>query len=140
MARDPFGNLREWGSVLELLADLHSTGCLAECQRGLIRILRFQGNWRLREEVLKCVDQIVAPSPELIEAVSHIVMDTNNYFEVRVLASRVLTRLINNWRRHSDSTSCPTTRMVVTRLESLIEHPQPPILEKALSTCLQSLA
>ena len=139
MSLDPFGNLREWGAVLELLANLKSTGGLAECQRGLMRILRYKGNWRLREEVLKNLDQVAAPRAELIEEVAKIVVDAECYFQVRILASKVLAGLLNNRQRFSRSASCPTTRSVVAKLESLMEHPQPPILHEAVSTCLRSL-
>ncbi len=49
MKKDPFGNLADYQPVLELVHDLADKGELAECQPGLIRILRYKGNWRLRE-------------------------------------------------------------------------------------------
>jgi len=54
-----------------------------------MRILRYKGNWRLREEVLKNLDQVAAPRAELIEEVAKIVVDTECYFQVRILASKV---------------------------------------------------
>jgi len=75
MTQDPFGNLREWGPVLELLDELESNGKLAECQRGLVRILRYKGNWRLREEVLKRIGGIPSPSDELAGQVLTILSD-----------------------------------------------------------------
>ncbi len=66
MKHDLFGSLRDWGPVLELVDDLADNGQLAKCQPGLIRILRYKGNWRLREEVLKRVGEIKTPSSELV--------------------------------------------------------------------------
>ena len=53
MQPDPFGNLQDWGHAMELLTTLSDNGKLNECQPGLARILAFQGNWRIREETLK---------------------------------------------------------------------------------------
>lgn len=140
MTQDPFGNLQEWGSVLELLADLNSAGCLAECQRGLVRILRFKGNWRLREEVLGHLNQIETPTEELIKQVYDIVVDDSNYYEVRILASKVLACLIYNNQKLSCSPFCPKTRSVIEGLEALMKTPHPPVFHDALGHCLRSFA
>jgi len=140
MTKDPFGNLREWGSVLELLADLSCRGCLGECQQGLIRILRFRGNWRLREEVLKRLELIQTPSEELIEQVSEIILDDSIYYEARILASKVLASLINNRQRHAGAAFRPSTQSVIKNLQSLTKMPHPPIFHVALSRCLHAIA
>ncbi len=140
MAHDPFGNLQEWGSVLECLENLHGTGRLAECQRGLIRILRFNGNWRLREEVLNRLHQIESPTEDLIEEVFEIVADAEIYYEARILASKALSHLIKNRRRLSGYAFCLETQSVIEKLESLLRTTQPPVFHNALHDCLQSLA
>lgn len=140
MTQDPFGNLREWGSVMELLEDLKSTGCLAECQRGIIRILRFRENWRLREEVLKQLGHIETPSEELIEEVCRIVLDDSTYYELRILASSVLARLIQNKRELIGPEFRPQAESIMESLKSAMEIHHPPIFRDALGHCLQSLA
>lgn len=140
MPRDPFGNLREWGCVLDLLDTLRGSGHLAECQRGLCRILRFRGNWRLREEVLQRLDQIEAPNEGLIEEVINVVADEHSYHEVRILACQVLPRLVRKTCGLSDAELHLKTRLLVERLESLRKTPRPPILRRALDVCLESIA
>lgn len=137
MPHDPFGNLEEWGFVMDLLADLKSARCLTECQRGLIRILRFKGNWRLREEVLKQLDQIETPVEELIDEVCNIALDENSYYEVRILASTALARLVHSRRELAGSQICPKTESIVERLEAAMTDAHPPVIRHALGHCLQ---
>jgi hypothetical protein len=139
MTQDPFGNLQEWGSVMERLAELKCSGCLAECQRGIIRILRFRGNWRLREEVLNQLGQIPNPTEELIETVCGIVLDESVYYEIRVLASKVLPRLIHNRQKVTGSRSCPKTESIISSLRASMETIHPPVFHNALGQCLQLL-
>lgn len=139
MTQDPFGNLREWGSVLELLADLKSAGCLAECQRGIIRILRYRENWRLREELLKQLGHIETPTEELIDEVCNIVLDENSYYELRILASRALALLISNQHKLSGARFRPKTESIIESLKATMDMPQPPIFHDALGHCLQLL-
>jgi len=94
MKHDLFGSLRDWGPVLELVDDLADNGQLAKCQPGLIRILRYKGNWRLREEVLKRVGEIKTPSSELVFQVLSILADDNIYYDVRILASEALIQMV----------------------------------------------
>jgi len=44
--RDPFGNLRDWKTVLDQLDNIETKGVLAEYQRTIIRVLRFKKNWQ----------------------------------------------------------------------------------------------
>ena len=139
MTQDPFGNLREWGSVLELLADLKSAGCLAECQRGIIRILRYRENWRLREEMLKQLGHIETPTEELIDEVCNIVMDENSYYEVRILASRALALLVSNQHKLSGTRCRPKMESIMESLKAAMATPHPPVFRDALGHCLQLL-
>lgn len=52
MDSDIFGNLMDWGLVLDKLDDLKKSEKLHKHQADLIRILRYRNNWRLRETVL----------------------------------------------------------------------------------------
>jgi len=139
MEHDPFGNLREWGTVLQTLKDLGSSNRLAECQKGLIRILRFRENWRLREEVLKCIGKINAPSARLIEQVIEMVCDEDAYYELRILASRTLGELMRNHCKQPHDGNSPRTEAALERMYSLLQVPQPPILSEALHRCLRDV-
>lgn len=129
MTDDPFGNLREWGPALELIEELASSGKLAECQRGLVRILHYKGNWRLREEVLGRIEGIASPSDELVGQVLTILADDNIYYDVRILASNALIKLLKNGQSSLHQEFTPEIRKVI---EKLSKSPQPPFFDKAI--------
>lgn len=129
MEQDPFGNLTDWGPVLDTLGELADSGRLAECQPGLIRILRFKGNWRLREEVLKRTGEIKAPSRELVLQVLAILADDNIYYDARIMAGDALVQLLKNGPADSAEDLTLTARKLVQKLKST---PQPPIFDEAL--------
>lgn len=129
--RDPFGNLTDWGPVLSLLNEMGEKGELADCQSGLVRILKYKGNWRLREEVLKRVGQIKNPCEDLFNQVLAIINDDNIYFDARILATSALLQLLQNTHNGFRTQATRDTQKVVERL---MATPQPPYLEDALKT------
>ena len=129
MIHDPFGNLREWGPALELLDGLDSSGKLAECQRGLVRILRYKGHWRLREEVLKRIGEIPSPSDELAGQVITILADDNIYYDVRILANNALIQWLKNRQSRLHQEFILEIRKVIEKLSKL---PQPPFFDVAI--------
>ena len=129
MKNDPFGNLTDWGPVLDTLDDLTDKGALSTCQPGLIRILRYKGNWRLREEVLKRVGEIPAPSKELIQQVVAVLADDNIYYDARIIAGNALIQLLNNTESAHSEDIHDRVHKVVKKLKST---PQPPIFGNAI--------
>jgi len=129
MKHDPFGNLNDWGTVLELLKELADKGLLTDCQPGLIRILRYRGNWRLREEVLKRVGEIQVPSNELLFQVLATLSDDNIYYDVRILAGDALIQLLNSAQGGS---RVEINHEICKVIEKLRSTPQPPFLDEAL--------
>jgi hypothetical protein len=129
MTHDPFGNLTDWGPVLRLFYELADSEKLTECQAGLVRILRYKGNWRLREEVLKRIGEIPAPSRELLCQVLTIVSDDNIYYEARILASDALIQLSNKRCGNMDNELLMKIRKAVEKLNNT---PQPPFFDMAL--------
>jgi len=129
MKQDPFGNLTDWGPVLDTFDELADSGRLAECQPGLIRILRFKGNWRLREEVLKRVGEIQTPSRELVLQVLAILADDNTYYDARIIAGDALVQLLKNGPADYYDELTSAARKLVDKLKST---PQPPFFDEAL--------
>jgi hypothetical protein len=129
MKQDPFGNLGDWGPVLGRLEELADEGRLSECQPGLVRILRYKGNWRLREEVLKRIGEIRTPSEALISQVLSIIADDNIYYDARILASDALIQLLK-------STHCGFNGEVNTKAQKIAKKlgrtPQPPFFDAAI--------
>lgn len=129
MTHDPFGNLREWGPALELLDGLDSNGKLAACQRGLVRILRYKGNYRLREEVLKRIGGILSPSDELAGQVLTILADDNIYYDARILANNALIQWLKNSKSSLNQEFILEIRKMIEKLSKL---PHPPFFDKAI--------
>ena len=129
MKHDPFGNLSDWGPVLGLVDGLADNGQLADCQPGLIRILRHKGNWQLREEVLKRVGEIQDPSREMISQVLSILADDNIYYDARILASEALIQFLKNVRDGFNGEIKISLQKVAERLRTT---PQPAIFDNAL--------
>lgn len=129
MKHDPFGSLSNWGKVLDLLEELANNNQLASCQTGLIRILRYKGHWRLREEVLKRIGRIQTPSNELIDQLLSILADDNIYYDVRILAGNAMIQLLKSVRNSFCGEINKEIRKVVEKLK---RTPQPPFLEETL--------
>lgn len=129
MQPDPFGNLKDWGPVLEQVYQLADDGKLSECQPGLTRILTYRDNWRLREETLKKISDIERPNEAMIRQVLRILTDENLYYEVRILAGEAMMALLKKNHRHFDSA---IKSALSKTLENQLSIPQPPIFEEAL--------
>jgi hypothetical protein len=129
MKADPFGNLTDWGPVMQLIEDLTESGGLDECQPGLARILGFKGNWRLREETLGRVRLLQDPSEQVIRQVINIVGDNNTYFEMRILACASLEALLGRSAHPFTSSLQATLRKT---LATQLAVPQPGAFQEAL--------
>lgn len=132
MKEDPFGNLTDWGPVLDLFDNLADNGKLADCQPGLVRILRYKGNWRLREEVLRRVGEIQTPSDELIFQVVEILGDDNIYYDARILAGEALIQLLKSI--HEDGFCVEINKEIQRVVDKLRRTPQPPFFETTLKS------
>ena len=129
MTQDPFGNLTDWGPALNTLEILTDRGGLEACQPGLIRILRYKGNWRLREEVLKRIGEIQKPIRELLFQVLAIVADDNVYYDLRILAAEAMGQLLQKAGNGSGDKIHTEVQAVVQKVRST---PQPPFFNQAL--------
>jgi hypothetical protein len=129
MTHDPFGNLNDWGMVLKLLEELGDKDRLTDCQPGLIRILQYKGNWRLREEVLKRAGEIQNPSTDLVFQILTTLADDNLYYDARILAGDALIQLLKTIHEGLDTEIIEKIRKVVQKLRST---PQPSFLNDAL--------
>ncbi len=135
MENADFGNLRDWGNVLEKIEELSKAGKLGDCQHELIRVLRYNDNWRLREAAIMALPGVVKPSPSLIDEVLAIMMREDLYCEVRILAADALGRTLGNHPkkvRGRPGNPDGMTGKVLAGMKHLLDDPQPPILHKAL--------
>lgn len=138
MSSDIFGNLREWDSVPDTLMNLVRSRSLAEHEDGLIRILRYRQNWRLREMVLHVLGQIEKPSQRLLQAVLDLLADDTLYYQVRVLAAETFAKLAEHRFSCDDLSVDVEVQDMVNRLEALHDRPQEPVLRSAMERCLET--
>ena len=136
MAGDVFGNLTEWGRVVDQLEMLKSEGLLDEHQAGLARILRYPDNWRLTELVLTCATEIRQTNDLLIAEVTRIFSDQNAYLEVRVLATRALGHLLTHRPPQSGCTGYAPERVVET-MRQIANATATPRLKSAILESLE---
>jgi len=135
MTQDPFGNLQDWGQVLDHLENIFKTGRAEDCQRGLIRILRYRGNWRLREETLKHIENIENPKEDLIREVLSILENDTIYYEARIIACRSLIKILHKNRSAPEQ----LTREAGQALKRINSIPQPPFFMDSINMYARDL-
>lgn len=135
MTTDIFGNLAEWGHVLDQLKKLREEKLLDEHQSGLARMLRYRTNPRLMEQVLICALDISQASDALIADVLDVVVSTEVVLPFRTQAARALGHLLTH-RPPQTSVASLDIKQVVETMESLATVPGPPVLIAALEGAL----
>lgn len=142
MENNTFGNLKDWGPVLEQMETLAKSGKLGDCQNELIRVLRYNDNWRLREAAIEYLADIRNPSPELIDEVYAIMMREDLYYDVRILAADALGKVLGHCTKKGKFGEAAVNRnasKVIHGMKRLLEDPQPPILHKAVRMSLEQI-
>ncbi len=124
MSSDIFGNLMDWGQAIDKLNQLKQKKILNEHQPGLVRILRYRDNWRLRETVLSYVKDINHPSDDLLTEVLNIAMDENVYYDARILAVEALASLMNNYKNNKENDRIDKND-VNKKIKALLVSPHP---------------
>jgi hypothetical protein len=134
---DTFGNLREWGQVLETLEDLEKAKNLDKRQNGLARILRYGQNWRLLERVLEYAKEIVEPSDELLKEICNIMTSHNFYLDARILAVDALESLVPRMQRDHGGDNRASQTLIIRRMEDILNSSEPPKFQEALTRSLE---
>lgn len=137
MDSDTFGNLREWGQVLETLEDLEKAKNLDKRQKGLARILRYGQNWRLLERVLEYAKEIVEPSDELLKEICNIMTSHNFYLDARILAVDALESLVPRMQRDHGGDNRASQTLIIRRMEDILNSSEPPKFQEALTRSLE---
>lgn len=137
MNSDIFGNLRDWGLIPEQIAKLVQSGALDDHQEGLIRILRYQHNWKLRIIALESISHLRSPTNATLSEVLNILVNEGLY-EVRVIAASVLDDWFRS-NRVSDTESLAMARRIEEQLCHILKSPQPPVLHEAVRNALAAV-
>jgi hypothetical protein len=135
MKRDTLGNLEQWGRALEQLDEWKRAGQLDDHQQDLLWLLRFRGNWRLREAALKMMASLHDPAPELIRQACHIMMNESLYHEVRMLAAEAVSALSSS-KGNIGAPKEPLTDEIREHMRVLLESARPPAMHLTLPRLL----
>lgn len=139
MSDQPFGNLRDWGAALDELKKRVEAGGLDAIQPGLIRLIRYRDNWKVREEGLRAAARVEHPEAGLVEALLAVAADTETYVDARILAVRALAEIVPR-RAPTGLPGDPDPDKVLTVLRELKAVPEAPILHMALEQAMERIA
>lgn len=140
MNYDVFGDLQEWGRVLEQVEKMREDGVLDNHQQGLARLARYPFNWQIRQAGLRAMAELRRPGDEVIRIATQIMRDENSDLETRILAGSALSACLGN----GNGTASESARLdAAGSIRDLLGKPQPPLLHKfarAWQQCSNSAA
>jgi len=137
-----FGNLTDWGMVLDKLKKLSDSRELGNYQDELIRLLRFDQNWRLREAAIESLPLVENPSLNLAREVISLIKRKDLYYDVRILATdgleNLATTIVNNKGFDKDILK-QFVLSIIQDLEALLASPEPPTFHDALQNSMNQI-
>jgi hypothetical protein len=135
MSTDVFGNLQDWGCVLDRIAELRRSRKLDGHQEGLNRLLRYRDNWRLREAALEAAKEVSSPTDALLSQVLAVMMDEGVYWQARALAADALSQLVQK----SGKIPAVNASRVAEKMNQLLDTPQAPVFHESIRRSLQAV-
>ena len=134
-----FGNLMDWGSVLDKLQHLKDTGELDNHQDELIKLLRCDVNWRLREAAVEASSTLTNPSVDTVKLLVELIKREDIYYNIRIMAAEALSTLVPVVMESKDLNK-DLARLFINEanheVTSLLSTPAPPIFHDALDVTL----
>ncbi len=134
---DVFGDLQDWGRVLDRIGKLREDGTLDDHQSGLARVARYPSNWQLRKAALRAIAELKRPGDEIARVAVQILLDDDGDLETRILAGNALRGALNNSGGATIS-GCARSE-VAQSIRTLLEKPQPPMLRTSARRWEESL-
>jgi len=142
MENNIFGNLTDWGIVLDKLKKLSDSRELDNYQDELIRLLRFDQNWRLREAAIESLHNIDNPNLNLAREVISLINRKDLYYDARILATdslgKLTTTIVNNMAFDKDILK-QFVMEIIKNIEALLDSPEPPIFHDALQNSMNQI-
>lgn len=142
MENNIFGNLTDWGIVLEKLEKLSKNKELGNYQDELIRLLRFDQNWRLREAAIESLPFVENPGLNLAREIISLIKRKDLYYDVRILATdgleKLATTIVNNKGFDKDILK-QFVLSIQKDLDALLASPEPPIFHDALQNSMNQI-
>ncbi|MBU0972289.1 MAG: hypothetical protein KKC20_16690 [Proteobacteria bacterium] len=137
-----FGNLMDWGSALDTLQRLINTGELDNHQDELIRLLRFDGNWRLREAAVEASSTLTHPRVDTVKQLVELIKRDDLYYNIRIMAAEALSDLVPVVMVNKDLNK-DIARLFINdanyEVTALLSAPAPPIFHDALDITLEKI-
>jgi len=130
-----FGNLNDWGLVLEQLEKLSQSRELGNYQDELIRLLRFDQNWRLREAAIESLPFVENPGLDIAREVTSLITRKDLYYDVRILATQGLEKLVPTIvenKAFDNDILKQFIQKIVAEMDDLLASPEPPKFHDAL--------
>ena len=134
-----FGNLEEWGCVLERLEELTRSRQLELHQDALVALLRYRDNWRLREAALESAATIRTPTGPLIRQVCRLMMDQGLYYQARVLAAEALGATLEHLHDDSQGEVMALRQEVRENVHALLASHDVPVIHQAARRALPKI-
>ena len=142
MENNSLGNLTDWGIVLEKLEKLSKNKELGNYQDELIRLLRFDQNWRLREAAIESLPFVENPGLNLAREIISLIKRKDLYYDVRILATdgleKLATTIVNNKGFDKDILK-QFVLSIQKDLDALLASPEPPIFHDALQNSMNQI-
>lgn len=125
MSYDMFGDLREWGRVLDQVQQLREDGALDNHQAALARLARYPYNWRLRQAGLRAIAGLERPADEVLRIAVRIMIDDRIDLDTRILAGAAVNAILGK----AGATISDGARYEAARsVQDLFSKPHPPVL------------
>ncbi len=137
MKNNIFGNLNDWGIVLDKLEKLSENRELGNYQGEIIRLLRFDQNWRLREAAIESLAFVENPGLDLARELPLLIRRKDIYYDVRILATDSLEKLVAIMvsNKTVDKDILKQFIFDITKdLDALLASPEPPKFHDALQS------
>lgn len=134
-----FENLEEWGAALDRLEEWKKKRRLNEHQGEIVRLLRYRGNWQLREKAIEYARDIDQPVNELLMSLKGILTADDIYLEARVMAAAALGHLIPKRGPAGKEAEELGKWKMLSALTDLLAPESPPLLRAAAAEALSEM-
>lgn len=137
-----FGNLMDWDSALDKLQHLVDAGELDNHQDELIRLLRFDDNWRLREAAVEASSTLTNPRIDTVTQLVVIIKRENLYYNIRIMAAETLSALVPVVMENKELKKDLANVFINEanhEVTTLLSTPAPPIFHDALDLTLEQI-
>lgn len=121
------------------LLELKNSCILDDYQPYLCRVLRQDGDWRLKERILEFAIDIRKPTDELIENICGIMINKKTSINARILAADALRVVVP--RKLRQTMVYPTFRgsSVLRVMKDTLRAPEVPALHEAITRALKAI-